>query len=347
MRRLGKLYVEREITRPEWGALAWRSRAATIFQTPEWCDVVMAAFPGYSVEAVGVRTEEGQLIVVLPLVCTWRSALSRVGGGGYESIPPFCYGGPVFERRPENRDLSEAVRLACAHRGMGAREIIIHGHPHFPLRLENPFRQEKRQSHILHLGRPYEQINAGYNEATRRWLRKARAAGMQVRVAKGTEEWRRYYETYLESRSRWGKDATSQHTWEFIEAVSGLNVDVAKLWIALHQGRICAGAIVLYKYPVLYYWHGAFSQEFAQLSPSKWLHDRIIDDANARGFHTYDMLGSGGHDGVVKFKEALGARRVEFSSYYWQCSALRRLELASHRAFGGAARLLREHLPKL
>jgi len=86
----------------------------------------------------------------------------------------------------------------------------------------------------------------------------------------------------------------------------------ATLWIAEHEGRIIAGALVFYWNAIAVYWHGASLQDSFACYPNNLLHMAIMEDAAQGGYRYYDFGASGAQQGVVKFKESFGAEQLPF-----------------------------------
>ena len=84
------------------------------------------------------------------------------------------------------------------------------------------------------------------------------------------------------------------------------------------QKTIIAGVLALYCNSTILYWHGSSLREYFDHYPNNLLHAEIVRDGCMQGYRLYDLNPSGGHPGVVKFKESLSARRVDFKSYHWK-----------------------------
>jgi lipid II:glycine glycyltransferase (peptidoglycan interpeptide bridge formation enzyme) len=52
------------------------------------------------------------------------------------------------------------------------------------------------------------------------------------------------------------------------------------------------------------------------------LYAQIIRDAHNQGYRYFDFNPSGGHEGVVHFKESFGAVRKYFNVQYWSSNPL-------------------------
>ena len=117
---------------------------------------------------------------------------------------------------------------------------------------------------------------------------------------------------------RWGEDAGTTYPWElFLNLYQTRSQDI-KLWLAEKHDTIIAGVVALYCNSTILYWHGSSLREYFAHYHNNLLHTEIIKDGCSKGCRLYDLNPSGGHPGVVKFKESLSAKRVDFKSYHWK-----------------------------
>jgi lipid II:glycine glycyltransferase (peptidoglycan interpeptide bridge formation enzyme) len=72
-----------------------------------------------------------------------------------------------------------------------------------------------------------------------------------------------------------------------------------------------AGALCFYAQKHAVYWHGAALQSHFSLRPVNLLMSEIIRHACEEGHQWFDLNPSGGHPGVKKFKESLGAQALK------------------------------------
>lgn len=316
------LEIGASVDAEEWEAVAQQCAFATFFHTPAWSSILCETYAGYEVATWGTTLNSGTRLIC-PVVVTGK----RVPAGAIscESTPLYAYGGPIANGPVDATELEQALRKFIRSKRSQLYFWQMTGNPHFPLALGKPFARHQGSTHLIDLRQGLQAIRSGYSKTQKQGVRTAERAGINVRAGDSLRDWETYYSLYQESIVRWGEVATSKHPWKLFDAARKRQGGSVVLWLAELAGEACAGAVVLYKHPIACYWHGASSQRYAKQMASKLLQDRIIQDACARGLTTYDLLGSGNHEGVAKFKASLGSTCVAFPSYEWNCSAMRRL----------------------
>jgi Acetyltransferase (GNAT) domain len=322
--------IVQPVRESEWEELAALCESATFFHTPAWANIVCEANPGYEVATWATRLANGTRLI-FPLVSTWRE--SRSGARGYESTPLFAYGGPICDGPVDQADLGRVLEDALHSQKLQGYSMRLIGNPHFQLTLGKPFASRAGSTQVIDLRSGLETIRSRYNKMQKRAVKTAERARVTIRAASTLKDWETYYSLYQESVTRWGESATSSHPWRLFDAMHRHQNDAVRLWLAEVDGEACAGAIVLYARSIACYWHGASTERHAKQMGSKLLHDRIIEDACARGLRTYDLLSSGNHEGVARFKASLGATSIEFAHYDWRCPSLSRLSFFVKRRF--------------
>jgi hypothetical protein len=165
-------------------------------------------------------------------------------------------------------------------------------------------------THVLDLNGESERVLAGWAESYRRGARKAERGGLSVCPAENEDDWRQYFDLYLDSLGRWGDRATERYDWELFRIMSVSRTGRIRLWLAWHEGRVVSGALCLYGPRHVSYWHGATLASYLPRHPVQLLFREIIRDASSRAFRWLDLNPSGGLAGVEEFKNRLGAARM-------------------------------------
>jgi hypothetical protein len=169
---------------------------------------------------------------------------------------------------------------------------------------------EPDETHVLPLSSSIEalyQTWKTHHSSLIRNIKKARQSGIQICLAETLSDWQTYYQVYELSLLRWGSDCSSRYGWELFYALYQQRSAATKLWLALYQGRVIAGALCFYATAHVVYWHGAALSDYFNLRPVHLLMADIIADACTRGYQWFDFNPSGGHDGVKEFKQRFGA----------------------------------------
>lgn len=167
------------------------------------------------------------------------------------------------------------------------------------------------ETHALDLIGGFDLVYKGWKRNHTYGLRKAREAGVVVKVASAQEEWSRYYEAYEDSLQRWGDRASSRYEWGIFEEMLRRNSPHIKLWLAAYQDKIVSGVLCLYSNKHVDAWHAATLADYLKLRPETIVMYEAIKDACDRGYSWFDFNPSGGHEGVRTFKERFGAKALK------------------------------------
>lgn len=93
---------------------------------------------------------------------------------------------------------------------------------------------------------------------------------------------------------------------------------MAEIWLAEHEGKVLAGALVAYFNKMATYLHGGSSDEDKNLMAPYLLHWEIIKDAKKRGMRFYNFGGVSSVKkswaGITRFKTGF-APKVDFRKY--------------------------------
>jgi predicted N-acyltransferase len=200
----------------------------------------------------------------------------------------------------------------------------IYGNPYIDLPLPPGFSSREVTTHIVKLGANVADLRARYSTLQRRGLKSCEKAGVTVRVAKSQDDWVAYFRCYQDSLARWADTATSRYPWELFDRLRQEPIERVTLWLAEARGNILAGAIVFLLGKNVYYWHGATGADAGKIMPSRKLWDHAFERYCEAGLEAVDMLSSGGHEGVGRFKESLGALPVTFRADSWRAGIVRR-----------------------
>ncbi|RLC21965.1 MAG: methicillin resistance protein [Deltaproteobacteria bacterium] len=160
-------------------------------------------------------------------------------------------------------------------------------------------------------------LSCGFDAVYKKWAkgrsalarkaRKARKAGISVRIADSQQDWDGYYKIYEDSLRRWGESASSVYHWSLFNEIFQLDSPNIKLWLAVYEEKTVAGALCFYTKKHVAYWHGSALAKYFDLRPVNLLMFEIIKDACEKGYQFFDFNPSGGHEGVKNFKKSFGA----------------------------------------
>ena len=309
----------------EWDSIWLRCDYATYFHSREWAEI-------WNIYSEGNISPEPYLIVfsdgrkaVLPLSSS-RSYKGLIRN--YLSSPGGTFGGWISE---DNLLEEHAVLLSEYLYNKGGT-LFWRFNPYDELvgKITIPTTTQDETNAINLLGgfdAAYNSWTKGHKSATT----KARREGVSVRLASSLEDWQNYYEVYEDSLKRWGDKASSRYEWKFFEEICRRNSPNVKLWLAIFQERVVAGALCFYAKRHVVYWHGAALEEHFHLRPVNLLMYEAILDACNHDYSWFDFNPSGGHEGVKAFKKSFGAIEIKTNvciNYTWTSKGLKAASFA-------------------
>ncbi len=162
------------------------------------------------------------------------------------------------------------------------------------------------ETQTLNLASGFDAIHKGWTKGHRYAARTARKKGVWIRPASTLDDWHTYYEVYEDSLRRWGNKASSKYGWTLFNYMFQCNSPDIKLWLAIYQDKVVAGALCFYAKKHVVYWQGAALEDYFHLSPVNLLLFEAIKDACEQGYNWFDFNPSGGHEGVKAFKKSFG-----------------------------------------
>jgi hypothetical protein len=316
-------------------ALAGR-REATFFHTRVWARIVTAAFPELRDRST-VLVVDGQPHAV-PLF-RWR----RLGGllGTRHSSFPFLYGGPVPAR-------PAAFAALLRRMARGGESVVLIGNPFAgptvcgaaelaPPERGRPWRPAAETTHLLTLPRtPEVYWETVLSSRKRNDIRRLAQKGVAVELSRDPADVARVDELYRRRMAAWSRRPGLVYPAAFYRALLELGGEAVRLYVARHAGRVIGGAFVVRWNGLVHYNAGYFDDEARALRPNVLIQERVIRDAIADGFHTYDMLPSAGLRSVEEFKESFGGVRTAFPR--WERAGWRHRLAAALRPTGAAAK---------
>jgi hypothetical protein len=288
----------------QWDAVWSECDYATYFHSREWAQIWSGHTRGSVVpDARMIRFSDG-MQALLPL-----SMGKRRGGmiNDHFSSPGGTYGGWIAT---DALDVQHAVLL---------NDFLLTkvGNLRWRLNPYNPLESLPQESirtleetQTLPLTPDFTELFKRWSRAHRAAVNKAAKAGVSVRLAADVDDWRAYFEVYQDSLRRWGDKASSQYEWSVFADILARNSPHARLWLALHDSKIVAGALCFYAKQHAVYWHGAALENAFQVQPVKLLFHDVIRHASEQGLRWFDFNPSGGHEGVRAFKRGFATEEL-------------------------------------
>src|SRR2546421_8767911 len=127
-------------------------------------------------------------------------------------------------------------------------------------------------------------------ESTRRNIRAGIKQGITVEASEASAGLDRFYELLQETAAREQFTIRSRAYYQDLLALFRERGQVS-VYLARHQDRLLAGAVMLFFGSQLGYLYGGTRGDAKDLKPGYLLHWRAIEDAQRRGCTTYDMWG--------------------------------------------------------
>jgi lipid II:glycine glycyltransferase (peptidoglycan interpeptide bridge formation enzyme) len=173
----------------------------------------------------------------------------------------------------------------------------------------SPFRALVEPAQVLQLGRPFDQIWAGFKPSARNKIRKAEKAGVTVRIASSEADFVAYHEMLTECSRRWATPAGFGRG--FFIGLAELGPETVQMWIAEHESQIVAGDLNFLYGDTIMNWGNVSRPQARSLAPNNLLHARAIKWGVERGLAGYNLGSSRGLPGVGSFKASFGTETVD------------------------------------
>lgn len=328
----------------DWQSYVRGTGASALACQPAWLDLLRQVYH-YETLPLTVTAADGAIRGVLPL-CRLRSPLT---GRRLVSVP-FCDSAPLLA--DDAAAAAELVDRAVAQaRDDGAKYLELRTGPNAVLSARDDFAASDLYVRWL------VPLGAGAAGATgaawdalhkpvQRQIKKARKAGVTVRLATSLDDMLAYHRLHLFTRSRkQGMPAQPRRyfsaLWQtFAADGTGTGTGSANangnsaLWVlvAEHEGKVVAGMVLFGAGDTLRYAYGASDPRALAHGPNNLLMWEAIERGIAAGYATLD-LGRTARDneGLMQFKRGWGASPEPLTYYYYP--ALRGLATTSEHSW--------------
>lgn len=207
-------------------------------------------------------------------------------------------------RLPDHDELRQAI--AEAHREHRIESLSWHvrfDHQALAALLRDAgFTGDSYDTHVLSLGRPYEEVFAGYSGTRRNQVRKSQRRGVTIRQAMTPQDVASYCRVHEELEA--AKNFGTRYPLELIQAL--VELPESLLLLAEVEGRVIAGALFFLDGDSMLYWHGAADRTYSQFFAMPAVMDAGVQRACQAGMQSYNFGGSPS-DSLRIFKESFGA----------------------------------------
>lgn len=294
-------------TNAEWDHIWHGCDYSTFFHSREWAEI----WENYT---NGQMRHDPKLVIftdgkkaLLPL-SYYRELKGLIKN--YISSPAGTFGGWISEDELVTKHGFLLIELLTKRLG----NLVWRINPYDDLVIKSGVQgSEQDETRVLNLEGGFDVIykkwSKGHSSAVRK-ARKARKEGVTVRLAETINDWRDYYSIYEDSLRRWGDKTSSCYKWELFGRFFFCRSNNVRLWLAVFDEQVVAGALCFYAKKHVVYWHGAALEKYFRHRPVNLLMYEAIKSACEEGYSWFDFNPSGGHEGVKAFKRSFRAESL-------------------------------------
>lgn len=309
--------ISHRISKQFWEETISKSANATFFHSPTWAKIIAKTYPEMGIATKGIELGDGTW-AVLPLISV-RSRLSGIFST-YYSMVPGVYGGIITNGR--RLTSVELDMIFSTLKGLKFNHIIYVDNPFESYQIPESYQKKEMFTQVIKLDADFEKTRRNFSRGNKSNINKSAKKGVTIEIARNYVDYKEYYEIYKDTLTRWGDRASSHYSFKLFHTIFKMNSPHIKLWLAKANNKAIAGSLVFYQNNHAVAWHGACLQSHFECRPNNLLYAEIIRDACNNGYKYFDFNPSGGHEGVVRFKESFGALRLNFSVYQWSSNAV-------------------------
>ncbi len=300
--------VERSPDPPaEWESLCEQDARAGMFLHPRWMKAITRAYPRFRPTYLVAR-EATEVVGMIPLV-----RMARMGVEQYLSMPFGSHGGPLLApgAAPE-----VASALAEGFRGLGMRLRTMR----FEMSVFDPpveLREAMRpalgstfhdfRTHIVDLSPGFDELREnGYRRGTRKCVRAARRAGVEVKIEEPAVAVEVLHRLHSEQSRGWM--GIQAHPREVLESLIESYREDARIYVARMGEKPLAACLFLYHQgKEVHPWVSGAAPEGRESRAFHLLIHDAMRDACETGFTFWNFGGSGGNPDIEFFKESFAA----------------------------------------
>jgi hypothetical protein len=291
----------------EWDRIWQGCSYSTYFHSREWSEI-WDVYTGHRTRPAPmmVAFSDGKIALFPLSVSLSHKTIVKT----YLSSPAGTYGGWISDD-----ELGVAHSALLAGYLTRLSSLIWRLNPYDPLLSKIRVRNtQEDETHACNLAAGFDAVCKQGTKGHRSAAAKACREGVIVKEANTAEEWRAYYRVYEDSLRRWGGYASSRYEWGMFDEMFRRRSPRIKLWLAVYQDELVAGALCFYAPTHAVCWHGAALESYFYLRPVNLLMREAVRDACDRGLTWFDFNPSGGHEGVKAFKKSFGAQPLSSPS---------------------------------
>ncbi len=277
------------VSDPLWRQLV-TGRETTLFHSPDWLGVLARTY-GFPVQARVILDDAGLPVAGMPYV-TVRDFMDR-----RTSLPFSDFCDPLVSDDDQWRALVDGLLLEPQ------RVDLRCLHTDVPLRDDRFTVVDRALWHAIDVRRDEDAIWTDLPGSARRALRRARSAGVEIKVAQDEADLRAFYELHV--RVRKYKYGLLAQPYDFMKAIWDVFVaaDHGALLLAVIDGQVAAGVMFLEWQDLLYYKFNASAATHLDARPNDLVLWEGMRHAQKRGLGRVDLgLTDGDQEGLIRYK---------------------------------------------
>jgi len=316
----------------DWDEAVQRHPGHSVFHRSAWARVLVEAY-GHRPHCLRFVDEQGAAALI-PLL----EVRSLLTGTRVVSLPFSDFAGPLLRDGADEGQVFEMLAEIAASGDWKHLELRAGPSTAFSLPVHRRY-----LGHQLDLGPGIDEVEAGFDSATRRAIRKAEKEGVEVSVQSDPAAMEAYYGLHRRTRRRHGLPPQPAR---FFRAIQHHLIDagLGKVVLARADRDTIAGAVFLHSGDRAVYKFGASDTAHWQLRPNQAVMATAIRHLVATGHRRLHFGRTSPSDqGLDRFKRSWGARAHELSYHRFHSGSRtwlgpRAESLESHPALFG-------HLP--
>lgn len=306
----------RQATLEEWDSAWAECPWASYFQSTAWARVWERwRRERYRARALSLQLDDG-VSVVLPMVIERRIGgllnVARLSVGD-------TYGGWLCGREL-SRTHADAI-ISWARDALGNMTWVMS--PYDPINQGGGHAGGRSHTTLaIDLAEGFDALRARWSKGHRSATSQAERMGVHVRAARDDADWEAYESCYTASIARWAGSSGAPPVG-LIRSLAHEPADTVTLLVAEAGGSVVAGAVLMNDRRVTTYWHAASLPDGLRLRAPTLIVQEAIRTAASSGRAIFDMGGSGGHEGVERFKLGFRPSLKPYSVLITESVALR------------------------
>lgn len=226
----------------------------------------------------------------------------------YDFTTPYGYGGFLIEGTITTsavQALADEYSAYCKEAGIVSEFVRFHPLLQNAKTAKNFYEVEQLGKTITVPLTPLHSIWENLRNNKKRWVKKAREAGVEVHSGREPELFQEFKHMYEQTMKKNNAQDYYYFSEAFYESVLHDMPDHSRIFYALYKGRKIAMVLVIYENRQMHHHLSASEEAFSHLAPTNLLMYEIACWGSEHGFESFHMGGGVGskEDSLYQFKE--------------------------------------------